>query len=144
MALYRHTTYTDHCISKTRWPKSRNRRDARGAGEVAITRHWLSRAGLKESAGIARRGARAVFQKQDANDPLIVPAVAPHAMIRFRTSAQSAGHLRIAIKALEINLSETKAENDEAIAKAHMTPTAAWIRWEYFLAGRWWHGVWPD
>ncbi len=67
------------------------------------------------------------FFKQYANDPLIVPAVAPHAIytvpddVLIATRALANRYQ----KPLEIHLAETKAENDEALAKRKMTPTAA-------------------
>ena len=67
------------------------------------------------------------FLKQYANDPLIVPAVAPHAIYTvpndiLQAARALANRYR---KPLEIHLSETKTENDEALAKRNMTPTAA-------------------
>ncbi len=65
--------------------------------------------------------------KQYANDPLIVPAVAPHAIYTVPNDVlQAARALANRYqKPLEIHVSETKTENDEALAKRHMTPTAA-------------------
>ncbi len=83
--------------------------------------------------------------KQYANDPLIVPAVAPHAIytvpndILQATRALSNRYQ----KPLVIHLSETKTENDEALAKRKMTPTAALeslgVLTGWTLAA---HGVW--
>jgi len=66
------------------------------------------------------------FFKQYANDPLIVPAVAPHAIYTVPNDVlQAARALANRYqKPLEIHLSETKTENDESLAKRHMTPTA--------------------
>ena len=66
------------------------------------------------------------FFKQYANDPLIVPAVAPHAIYTVPNGVlQAARALANRYqKPLEIHLSETKTENDEALAKRKMTPTA--------------------
>ena len=66
------------------------------------------------------------FFKQYANDPLIVPAVAPHAIYTVPNDVlQAARALANRYqKPLEIHLSETKPENDEALAKRKMTPTA--------------------
>ena len=66
------------------------------------------------------------FFKQYANDPLIVPAVAPHAIYTVPNDVlQAARALANRYqKPLEIHLSETKIENDEALAKRKMTPTA--------------------
>ena len=66
------------------------------------------------------------FFKQYANDPLIVPAVAPHAIYTVPNDVlQAARALANRYqKPLEIHLSETKTENDESLAKRKMTPTA--------------------
>jgi 5-methylthioadenosine/S-adenosylhomocysteine deaminase len=67
------------------------------------------------------------FFKQYANDPLIVPAVAPHAIYTVPNDVlQAARALANRYqKPLEIHLAETKTENDESLAKRKMTPTAA-------------------
>src|SRR5665213_521508 len=67
------------------------------------------------------------FFKQYANDPLIVPAVAPHAVYTVPNDVLKAARALANRyhKPLEIHVSETKTENDEALAKRHMTPTAA-------------------
>ena len=66
------------------------------------------------------------FFKQYANDPLIIPAVAPHAIYTVPNDVlQAARALANRYqKPLEIHLSETKTENDESLAKRKMTPTA--------------------
>jgi 5-methylthioadenosine/S-adenosylhomocysteine deaminase len=67
------------------------------------------------------------FFKQYANDPLIVPAVAPHAIYTVPNDVLKAARAlsNRYHKPLEIHVSETKTENDESLAKRHMTPTAA-------------------
>lgn len=67
------------------------------------------------------------FFKQYANDPLIVPAVAPHAIYTVQNDVLQAARMLANRyhKPLEIHLAETKTENDEALAKRKMTPTAA-------------------
>jgi 5-methylthioadenosine/S-adenosylhomocysteine deaminase len=59
------------------------------------------------------------------DDPLIVPAVAPHAL--FTNSDESLKASRALANKygapLIIHLSETKKENDDALAQRHMTPT---------------------
>ena len=67
------------------------------------------------------------FFKQYANDPLIVPAVAPHSIYTVPNDVlQAARALANRYqKPLEIHLSETKTENDESLSKRHMTPTVA-------------------
>ena len=59
------------------------------------------------------------------NDPLIVPAVAPHALYTNSDETLKAARA-LANKynaPLVIHLSETKKENDDELAKRHMTPT---------------------
>jgi 5-methylthioadenosine/S-adenosylhomocysteine deaminase len=59
------------------------------------------------------------------NDPLVVPAVAPHAL--YTNSDQTLTAARALANKyrapLLIHLSETKKENDDSLAKRHMTPT---------------------
>ncbi len=67
------------------------------------------------------------FLKAFANDPLIVPAVAPHAIYTnsdetLKAARALADRYR---KPLVIHLAETKTENDDSLAKRKMTPTAA-------------------
>jgi len=67
------------------------------------------------------------FLKRFGNDPLIVPAVAPHAIYTvpddiLKASRALADRYR---KPLIIHLSETKTENDDSLKKRKMTPTAA-------------------
>jgi 5-methylthioadenosine/S-adenosylhomocysteine deaminase len=61
------------------------------------------------------------------DDPLIVPAVAPHAI--YTNSDETLKACRALANRhsapLVIHLSETKHENDESLAKRHMTPTQA-------------------
>jgi 5-methylthioadenosine/S-adenosylhomocysteine deaminase len=62
-----------------------------------------------------------------ANDPLIVPAVAPHAIYTvpddiLKLCRALANRYQ---KPLEIHLDETKTEHDESLAKRKKTPTAA-------------------
>jgi 5-methylthioadenosine/S-adenosylhomocysteine deaminase len=85
------------------------------------------------------------FLKDFANDPLVTPAVAPHAIYtvpddilrQARALANRYG------KPLVMHLAETKTENDEALAKRGKTPTAA-LEALGVLSG--WtvaaHGVW--
>jgi 5-methylthioadenosine/S-adenosylhomocysteine deaminase len=67
------------------------------------------------------------FMARFQNDPLITPAVAPHAM--FTNSDESLRQARALAnrfsEPLLIHLSETKRENDESLAKRGKTPTAA-------------------
>jgi 5-methylthioadenosine/S-adenosylhomocysteine deaminase len=87
------------------------------------------------------------FFKTFANDPLIVPAVAPHAIYTVPDDVLKACR-RLADrykKPLVIHLSETKHENEESVAKRGKTPTAA-LESLGVLNG--WtvaaHGVWLD
>jgi 5-methylthioadenosine/S-adenosylhomocysteine deaminase len=67
------------------------------------------------------------FLKAFANDPLIVPAVAPHAI--YTNSDETLKAARSLAdryhQPLVIHLSETKVENDDSLRKRKMTPTAA-------------------
>src|SRR5262245_795593 len=87
------------------------------------------------------------FLTRFSNDPLIVPAVAPHAIYTnsdetLKSSRALANRFRA--PAL-IHLSETKRENDESIAKRKMSPTRALEAMGFFngrtLAA---HTVWMD
>jgi 5-methylthioadenosine/S-adenosylhomocysteine deaminase len=67
------------------------------------------------------------FLQNYGNDPLVIPAVAPHAIYTvpddiLKQCRALADRYR---KPLIIHLSETKAENEEALAKRKMTPTEA-------------------
>jgi len=66
------------------------------------------------------------FLKKYADDPLITPAVAPHAI--YTTPDETLKAARALAdkyhKPLLIHLSETKAEFDEALARRKLTPTA--------------------
>ncbi len=67
------------------------------------------------------------FMQTYANDPLIVPAVAPHAIYTvpddiLKLCRALANRYR---KPLLIHLDETKTEHEEALAKRKNTPTAA-------------------
>jgi 5-methylthioadenosine/S-adenosylhomocysteine deaminase len=67
------------------------------------------------------------FLRAFANDPLIIPAVAPHAIYTNSDETLKASR-KLAdrySKPLVIHLAETKTENDESLAKRKMTPTAA-------------------
>jgi 5-methylthioadenosine/S-adenosylhomocysteine deaminase len=65
------------------------------------------------------------YLRRFANDPLIVPAVAPHALYtNSDETLQACRRLANQFKApLIIHLSETKKENDDELAKRHTTPT---------------------
>ncbi len=79
------------------------------------------------------------------NDPLIVPAIAPHAIFtNTEESLQASRALADRYHApLLIHLSETKKENDDAMAKYKKSPTAQLDAWGVFngptIAA---HGVW--
>jgi 5-methylthioadenosine/S-adenosylhomocysteine deaminase len=65
------------------------------------------------------------FIRRFEKDPLIVPAVAPHAVYTnsdetLKASRQLANRYKVPFV---IHLSETKKENDDLLAKRHMTPT---------------------
>jgi 5-methylthioadenosine/S-adenosylhomocysteine deaminase len=65
------------------------------------------------------------YLKKYANDPLVVPAVAPHAVYTvpddiLKASRELANRYQ---KPLNIHLSETKTENDDLYKKRKLTPT---------------------
>jgi 5-methylthioadenosine/S-adenosylhomocysteine deaminase len=87
------------------------------------------------------------FFEAYANDPLIVPAIAPHAIYTvpdevLKSCRQIANRYK---KPLVIHLSETKHENEEALAKRGKTPTAALESLDvlngWTVAA---HGIWLD
>jgi 5-methylthioadenosine/S-adenosylhomocysteine deaminase len=67
------------------------------------------------------------FFQAFAHDPLVIPAIAPHAIYTVPDDVlkQTRALANRYQKPLVIHLSETKAENDEALAKRKKTPTAA-------------------
>jgi len=87
------------------------------------------------------------FLKSYANDPLIVPAVAPHS-IYTNSDETLVACRRLADKyqdPLIIHLSETKKENDDSLAQRKKTPAAALdalgVLNGWTVAA---HGVWLD
>ncbi|MBL8231994.1 MAG: amidohydrolase family protein [Bryobacterales bacterium] len=87
------------------------------------------------------------FIQQYRNDPLIVPAVAPHAIYTtpddvLKASRDLANKYSVPML---IHLSETKRENEEALQKRAMTPTAV-LDSIGALSGRTLgaHGVWLE
>jgi 5-methylthioadenosine/S-adenosylhomocysteine deaminase len=94
----------------------------------------------------ALAGTEEFFRKFE-NDPLIVPAVAPHAL--YTNSDESLTAARALAdryhRPLVIHLSETKKENDDSLAQRKMTPTAALdslgVLTGWTIAA---HGVWLD
>ncbi len=87
------------------------------------------------------------FFKTFANDPLIVPAVAPHAIYTVPDEVLKSCRLLANRykEPLVIHLSETKHENEESLAKRGKTPTAALESLDvlngWTVAA---HGVWLD
>ena len=87
------------------------------------------------------------FLSRFHDDPLIVPAVAPHAI--YTNSDETLKACRALANRhgapLVIHLSETKHENDECLAKRHMSPTQALDALGFFngrtLVA---HAVWTD
>ncbi len=98
------------------------------------------------AAGLARTEA---FFKKYAADPLIVPAVAPHALYTNDEATLKAARALANrySRPLVIHLSETKKENDDMQAKYGASPTAVLDKFGVF-GGRTLgaHGVWisPD
>ena len=88
------------------------------------------------------------FLKQYASDPLITPAVAPHAIYTNSDATLKATRALANqySKPLVIHLSETKRENDESLAKRRLSPTLALDALGLFTGGLTVaaHGVWLD
>ncbi len=87
------------------------------------------------------------YLQRFANDPLVVPAVAPHALYTnsdetLKASRALADKYKVP---LVIHLSETKKENDDAMAQRHLSPTKI-LDSLGVLTGRTVaaHGVWLD
>ena len=96
-------------------------------------------------AALARTEA---FFKKYAADPLVTPAVAPHAIYTNSDATLKAARA-LAVrysKPLLIHLSETRRENDESIAKRGMSPTRALDALGLFTGGLTVaaHGIWLD
>jgi 5-methylthioadenosine/S-adenosylhomocysteine deaminase len=91
-------------------------------------------------------GTEEYFKKFE-NDPLIIPAIAPHAL--YTNDDQTLKSSRLLAdryhKPLVIHLSETKKENDDSLAKRKMTPTevldSLGVLTGWTVAA---HGVWLD
>ncbi|MBI4873938.1 MAG: amidohydrolase [Acidobacteria bacterium] len=87
------------------------------------------------------------FIRRFRNDPLIVPAVAPHAV--YTNTEESLRQARALANRYDVplltHLSETKAENEQVRAKWGMTPAALLDQWGIFggktLVA---HAVWVD
>jgi 5-methylthioadenosine/S-adenosylhomocysteine deaminase len=82
------------------------------------------------------------------NDPLIVPAVAPHAIYTVPDDVLKASRT-LANKhgvPILIHLSETRKENDDEMQKRHASPTQILDKLGFFSGGRTLgaHGVWLD
>ena len=88
------------------------------------------------------------FLKRFQNDPLIVPAVAPHAIYTVADDVLKSSRAR-ANKydaPILIHLSETKRENDDEMKKRQASPTQILDRLGFFSGGRTLgaHGIWLD
>jgi 5-methylthioadenosine/S-adenosylhomocysteine deaminase len=87
------------------------------------------------------------FMTRFHNDPLVVPAIAPHAI--YTNSSETLRAARALANQFQapilIHLSETKKENDDSQAKNHMSP-ARYLDSLGFFQGRTLiaHGVWMD
>ena len=88
------------------------------------------------------------FLKRFQNDPLIVPAVAPHAIYTVADDVlKSSRALANKYDApILIHLSETKRENDDEMKKRQASPTQILDRLGFFSGGRTLgaHGIWLD
>lgn len=143
MALSGTTTYTDMYYFEDTVAEETKRAGLRGMlGETIIG--FASPDYKSPQAALA---GTETFLKEYGNDPLIVPAVAPHSI--YTNSDQTLVACRRLAdqyqKPLIIHLSETKKENDDALAARKKTPTAALdslgVLNGWTVAA---HGVWLD
>ena len=143
MALSGTTTYTDMYYFEDTVAEETKAAGLRGVlGETVIGQASPD----YKTPQLALAGTEA-YLKAYANDPLIIPAVAPHSI--YTNSAETLVACRRLAdqyqKPLLIHLSETRQENDDSLAQHQKTPTA-------FLdslgaLGGWTvaaHGVWLD
>jgi len=123
MSLAGITTYTDMYYFEDTVAAATKRAGLRGVlGQSVIGFPAPDYKTWKEAIAGAER-----YIRNYKSDPLIVPAVAPHAIYTTPDEALVAAH-RLAIKyhvPLLIHLSETKKEVDDAVAKRHVTPPEA-------------------
>jgi len=123
MALSGTTTYTDMYYFEDTVAQVTKQAGLRGVlGETVIGFPAPDYKMPRESLAAAEK-----LMQTYANDPLIVPAVAPHAIYTvpddiLKLCRDLANRYR---KPLLIHLDETRTEHDEALAKRGKTPTAA-------------------
>lgn len=143
MALSGTTTYTDMYYFEEVVAAETKRAGLRGVlGQTVIGFPAPDAATPRDALARAER-----FIAQYRNDPLIVPAVAPHAIYTTPDDALKASRAlanRYGVPML-IHLSETKRENADSLAKRKMTPTAV-LDSLGALNGRTLgaHGIWLD
>lgn len=120
MSLAGITTYTDMYYFEDTVAAVTKRAGLRGVlGQTVIGFPAPDYKTWKEAVAGAER-----YIRNYQNDPLIVPAVAPHAIYTTPEAALIAAH-RLAVKysvPLLIHVSETKKEVDDSMGKRHMTP----------------------
>src|SRR6266571_1257831 len=115
------TTFTDMYYFEDVVAEAANEAGMRGVlGETIIGFPVADNKTLAEALAFTER-----YLKRFANHPLIVPAVAPHALYtNSDESLKAARALANKYNApLVIHLSETKKENDDALAQRKMSPT---------------------
>lgn len=143
MALYGTTTFTDMYYFEDTLAETVSGAGLRGVlGQTIIG----FPAPDYKSTDAALAGTERYLQRF-RNDPLIVPAVAPHSVYAVSEEVLRASRA-LASKynaPLLIHLSETRKENDDLKAKRNMTPTG-WLDSLGVLNGRTLgaHGVWLD
>lgn len=143
MALYGTTTYTDMYYFEDVIAEATREAGLRGVlGQTIIGFPAPDYKTTDEALAGTER-----FIQKFRNDDLIVPAVAPHSVYTVEPEVLKASRA-LASKygvPLLIHLSETKRENDEAMAKRGMSPTM-WLESLGMLSGRTLgaHGVWLD
>ena len=135
----------DHHVRRHVLLRGRGRRSGQGGGPARRARrdHHRLPCPRREDAGRGAAIRRTISWPSFQNDPLIVPAVAPHAL--YTNSPETLRAARALANRygvpLVIHVSETKRENEEAEAKYGLTP-ARYLDSIGVLGGRTRGGAW--
>ena len=127
MLLSGTTTYTDMYYFEEEIARATKQAGMRGVLGQTVIGFPVSDAKTPADS-LARAEA---FFKQYANDPLIVPAIAPHALYtNTRETLEACRKLANQYKRpLLIHISETKRENDDIVKQHGKTPTQVLSEW---------------
>ncbi len=143
MLLSGTTTYTDMYYFEEEVARATRQAGLRGVLGQTVIGFPVADAVTPEAA-LLRTEA---FFKQYANDPLIIPAVAPHALYtNTRQTLEACRKLANQYsKPLLIHVSETKRENDDMIRQHGKSPVQVLAEWGIFdgptIAA---HAIWVD